>query len=157
MQASDIINSDKTFNDILPMLVEVKLLKDNTRSEVFSCVVETLTRIGVRGQPRDGGKPTLLQTCNILHKKGKYYICHFKCMYVLDGGVNTITSSDIARQNTIIQLLVDWGMIEVVNPGMIKTPVCSLKTIKIVKYNESKEWNLVQKYKIGQINKELNV
>lgn len=156
MQASDIIGSDKLYNDILPMLVEVKLKQDTIRSEVFSCIVESLTRIGVRGLPRDNGKPTLLQTCNILHKKGKYYICHFKSLFLLDGGVNTITSSDIARQNTIIQLLVDWGMIEVVNPGMIKSPVCSLKTIKVIKYGEIKDWNLVQKYKIGQ-NKEVNV
>ena len=156
MSPIDLVGTDKRYSDVIPMLVEVKLSKNVGPGEMFSCIVESLTRIGIRGEVDSSGKPSLIQTCNILHKKGKYYICHFKAMYLLDGGENTIQVSDIARQNAIINLLVQWGLIELVKPEIILDPICSLKSIKVLKHFEVKDWNLVSKYKIGQI-KELNV
>lgn len=144
MKAFDIIGTDKRFDDILPFLVEVKL-----KGDVFLSIVESLRRVGVRGKTGADGRNTLIQTCNILHKKGKYYICHFKSLFLLDGLENHLVNSDIARQNTIIWLLRDWGLIEIVKPEMLDGDSCSLKTIKVVKFNEQKEWNLVSKYKIG--------
>lgn len=156
MQSSDVVGTDKRYNDVLPMMVEVKINPKGIPGEIFNCIAESLTRVGVRGKVGENGKPVLIQTCNILHKKGKYYICHFKTMYLLDGRENTLTMSDVARQNAIINLLVQWGLIEVVKPSMIQSPLCSMKSIKVVKHSESKDWELIAKYKIGH-NKEVNV
>lgn len=149
MKAVDIVGSELSGDSIIPFLVEVDLIDDS-----FLRVKESLTRIGIPGKPNGDGVPTLHQTCHILYKRGKYYICHFKTMFVLDGRDNTLTESDIARQNRIINLLQDWNLIKVVNPASIEEPVCSLKTLKVVKFSERNEWKFVSRYDIGSIRKE---
>lgn len=150
MRAADIVGSDLKGDAILPFLVEVELVDDS-----FLRVKESLTRIGIPGKPdSENGFPTLHQTCHILYKRGKYYICHFKTMFVLDGRENTLSESDIARQNRIVSLLQDWNLVKVVKPEMIADPICSLKTLKVVKYGERGEWNLISRYDIGSIRKE---
>lgn len=151
MRAVDIVGSDLKGDLIVPFLVEVVFSE-----HIFLRVKESLTRIGIPGIQRlsDGNsheahKPVLNQTCHVLSKRGKYYICHFKTLFVLDGKENNLTESDIARQNLIIKLLQDWQLVRVVKPEMIEEPVCSLKTIKIVKYQDRDNWKLANKYDVG--------
>jgi hypothetical protein len=143
--AVDIVETDWKGDDIIPFLVEVELVNDS-----FLRVKESLTRIGIPGKPDfDQGFPTLHQTCHILYKRGRYFICHFKTMFVLDGKENTLVEADIARQNAIINLLQEWNLIKVVSPEMIADPVCSLKTLKVVKYSERDQWKFVSRYDVG--------
>ena len=74
-------------------LLEVTLAKEDD----FLKVKETLTRIGVSSKTEN----KLWQSCHILHKKGKYYIVHFKELFLLDGLSSSIDENDIARRNTL--------------------------------------------------------
>lgn len=118
--------------------VEVRLLKD------FNVIRESISRIGYAA--RDNR--TLYQSCHIFHKRGRYAIMHFKELFAFDGKQNTITEGDIARRNTIIDLLVQWGLIEVINKPK-NWPVVSMANIKVVKRAERDQWDLQQKYSIG--------
>ena len=60
----------------------------------FLKVRETLTRIGVASRK----ERKLYQSCHILHKRGKYYIVHFKELFALDGKHN-ISLNDVQRRN----------------------------------------------------------
>ena len=71
----------------------------------FLKVRETLTRIGVASR-RD---KKLFQSCHILHKQGRYFIVHFKELFLLDGKKSNFESNDLERRNTIATLLSDWG------------------------------------------------
>lgn len=146
MKASDIIGLNDLYGDkVIPYLVEVKFTDDER--DGFLKVRETLTRIGI--PTKQEGDQTLYQTCHILQKKGKYYVIHFKLGFVLDGRENKITEYDIARQNRIIQLLVDWGLVSVVDPEMMSDPMANVSSLKIVKSHEKSEWVLKQKYTLG--------
>ena len=109
----------------------------------FLKVRETLSRIGVASRR----EKKLYQSCHILHKQGKYYIVHFKELFALDGKKTNISENDIARRNTISNLLCDWGLIKVV--GDIKE-MAPLSQIKILPYKEKHEWILETKYNIGK-------
>jgi len=87
-------------------LLEVRLKQEDD----FLKVKETLTRIGVASRK----DKTLYQSCHILHKKGKYYIVHFKELFALDGKPTDFEENDLARRNTIAKLLAEWGLIEIV-------------------------------------------
>lgn len=123
-------------------MVEVKL-KDN---EAFLLVKETLTRIGIASRK----EKTLYQSCHILHKQGKYYIVHFKELFALDGKPSNFSEEDKGRRNTIITLLEDWGLVEVVSPDNVKEPTALLNQIKILPFKDKNEWKLVTKYNIGK-------
>lgn len=125
----------------LNQLVEVRL----KNAEDFLKVRETLSRIGLASKKEN----TLYQSCHILHKQSKYYIVHFKELFMLDGKEATFSEGDIARRNTIINLLDEWELIEVVNYDKIETPVAQLNQIKIIPFKEKNKWNLVTKYTIG--------
>jgi len=129
-------------NDLLDSLVEVTLQKPDD----FLKVKETLTRIGVASRK----EKMLYQSCHILHKKGKYYIVHFKQMFVLDGKPTDFSEGDIARRNTIANLLAEWGLIKIVSKKMTETPTAPMSQIKIVSYKEKNDWKLVPKYSIGK-------
>lgn len=122
-------------------LVEVKLPTDDT----FLKVKETLTRIGVASKK----DKKLYQSCHILHKRGKYYITHFKELFILDGKENTFDDTDKGRRNAIVNLLEQWNLVECVNPTQIEDPVASLNQIKVLSYKEKGDWELVPKYNIG--------
>lgn len=115
----------------------------------FLKVKETLSRIGVESKREPN---VLYQSCHILHKRGKYYIVHFKEMFLLDGKPSTLTLDDLARRNTISVLLSDWGLLKIVNTDNA-TPVSDLKQIKIIAHKDKKDWELRPKYSIGKINK----
>jgi Bacteriophage translational regulator len=125
----------------ISQLVEVKL----RNAEDFLKVRETLSRIGLASKKDN----TLYQSCHILHKQGKYYIVHFKELFLLDGKESSISDGDIARRNRIIHLLDEWELIEVVNYKMIEEPISPLSQIKIIPFKEKDKWNLVIKYTIG--------
>ena len=70
----------------------------------FLKVRETLSRIGVASRK----ERTLYQSCHILHKQGRYFIVHFKELFALDGKDTNLSENDIARRNTIANLLNDF-------------------------------------------------
>jgi hypothetical protein len=111
----------------------------------FLKVRETLTRIGVASRK----EKTLYQSCHILHKQGKYYIVHFKELFALDGKHANLTVNDVQRRNRITQLLVDWGLISIVDVNKI-LDIAPLNQIKVLSYKEKDEWNLETKYNIGK-------
>ena len=124
-------------------LVEVTL----TENDDFLKVRETLTRIGVASKK----DKTLYQSCHILHKRGQYYIVHFKELFALDGKPTDITENDLARRNAIINLLQDWELIEVVKKEQTQNPPpIFLSQIKILSHKEKNDWQLVPKYNIGK-------
>lgn len=125
----------------LNTLVEINLEKEDS----FLLVKETLTRIGVSSKH----KKTLFQSCHILHKRGKFYIVHFKELFGLDGKPTNFDDSDKKRRNTIVRLLSEWGLISVVNPAMIQDQA-QMSQIKIIPFSEKHEWELVPKYTIGK-------
>jgi len=128
-------------------LVEVLLAEKDD----FLKVRETLTRIGVAAKKEN----VLYQSCHILHKQGRYYIVHFKELFSLDGKPSSIVENDIARRNTIANLLEEWGLIKVVNPERTKEPVAPLSQIKIIAHKDKHDWELVAKYNIGKKKKEI--
>lgn len=125
----------------LNQLVEVTL----KNPEDFLKVKETLSRIGLASKKEN----TLYQSCHILHKQGKYYIVHFKELFLLDGKTADLSEGDIARRNRIINLLDEWELIEQVDLDKTETPEAPLNQIKIIPFKEKGNWNLVTKYTIG--------
>lgn len=115
----------------------------------FLKIKETLTRIGVASK-KDYN--TLFQSCHILHKQGRYFIVHFKELFMLDGKPSNFTEDDIGRRNTITTLLSDWGLLTIVDElqAELKT---SLRQIKIISHRDKATWNLESKYSIGNIKK----
>ena len=109
----------------------------------FLKVRETLSRIGVASRK----EKKLYQSCHILHKKGKYYIVHFKELFALDGKNTNLSENDIARRNTIVNLLNDWGLVDVVG---VAEPSAPLSQIKVISFKEKSEWILETKYNIGK-------
>lgn len=105
----------------------------------FLKIRETLSRIGVASKH----ERTLFQSCHILHRQGKYYICSFKEMFLISGKDSNITVEDIRRRNTIAKLLEQWGLCRVLAEDLMTTQI---NQVKIVPYKEKKEWNLVQKF-----------
>ena len=130
-------------------MVDIKDLVEVTLNEKddFLKVRETLTRIGVASKK----DKTLFQSCHILHKRGQYYVVHFKELFALDGKPTDITESDLARRNAIANLLEDWGLVTLVNSKQTEVPEpIFLSQIKIISHKEKHEWQLVQKYNIGK-------
>ena len=123
-------------------LVEITLEEEDD----FLKVRETLTRIGVSSRTEN----KLYQSCHILHKRGKYYIVHFKELFALDGLPTDISETDLGRRNTITSLLEEWGLLSIVDSSKVKEPKVSLAQIKIISYNDKKDWELVPKYHIGR-------
>jgi len=110
----------------------------------FLKVRETLTRIGVASRREN----RLYQSCHILHKQGRYFVAHFKELFLLDGKKSSLEDSDIQRRNTIATLLADWGLVRIVNPEQAKD-CAPLRQIKIIGFKEKDEWELCPKYNIG--------
>ena len=110
----------------------------------FLKVRETLTRIGVASRK----DKTLYQSCHILHKQGRYFIVHFKELFALDGKPTNLTENDLARRNTITELLSDWGLLTISSPETMDE-FAPLKQIKIISHRDKGDWILESKYSIG--------
>ena len=122
------------------MMVEV-LLKN---PDDFLKVRETLTRIGVASRTEN----KLYQSCHILHKQGRYFIVHFKELFMLDGREANFSPNDEQRRNRITKLLADWGLVEITAPDSLGQ-LCPISQVKILPHKEKAEWQLVAKYSIG--------
>ena len=107
----------------------------------FLKIRETLSRIGVASRK----ERKLYQSCHILHKQGRYYIVHFKELFALDGKQTNLSDNDIARRNTIANLLRDWGLVTIMGSA---EPLAPLSQIKIISFKEKNEWILETKYNI---------
>ena len=123
-------------------LLEVELENDDD----FLKVKETLTRIGVSSRK----DKKLYQSCHILHKRGKYYIVHFKELFALDGLPTNLDENDIGRRNTIANLMQEWELLSVVDEEKSSGPIVGINQIKILPFREKDEWELVPKYHIGK-------
>ena len=110
----------------------------------FLKVRETLTRIGVASRKEN----KLFQSCHILHKQGRYFIVHFKELFLLDGKKSNLEENDVARRNTIAQLMSDWGLIMIENTKQLD-PLAPMRQIKIIPFKEKEKWELCPKYNIG--------
>ena len=111
----------------------------------FLKVKETLTRIGIASKKEN----VLWQSCHILHKRGKLYIVHFKELFALDGKETNFTLEDVARRNTIANLLEQWGLVKIVNPLICGNHRAPISQIKILLFKEKADWELRAKYTIG--------
>ena len=127
--------------DLIQDLVEITF----PEKDDFLKIRETLSRIGVASRK----EKELFQSCHILHKKGKYYIVHFKELFKLDGKQTNFDESDLGRRNTIIELLRQCNLVKVLIPQQILDPRAPLSQIKVIPYKEKNEWKLTQKYSIG--------
>ena len=130
---------DNNINWTQEQMFEV-LLKE---PDDFLKIRETLSRIGVASRK----ERKLYQSCHILHKQGKYYIVHFKELFALDGKDTNLSENDIARRNTIVKLLSDWGLVTMKSTP---EPIAPLSQIKIIAFKEKNEWMLETKYNIGK-------
>jgi|TARA_E500000178_G_scaffold342746_1_gene388415 hypothetical protein len=113
----------------------------------FLKVRETLTRIGVASKKDQ----KLYQSCHILHKQGRYFIVHFKELFLLDGKPSNLLENDLQRRNTIATLLADWGLITISNTQLVKD-IAPLRQIKVIPFKEKNQWELCPKYNIGNSN-----
>ena len=126
----------------IDQMVEIKLNNDDD----FLKVRETLTRIGVASRK----DRTLYQSCHILHKQGRYFLVHFKELFGLDGKPTNFADDDVARRNTIANLLAEWGLISLVDPNKSTDPIANISQIKVLPFKEKDEWTLTPKYNIGK-------
>jgi hypothetical protein len=131
---------------MIEKLVEVTLAQQDD----FLKVRETLTRIGVAAKNDN----ILYQSCHILHKQGKYYIVHFKELFELDGKPSNMSENDVARRNTIANLMAEWGLVKLVLEDKSKEPIAPLSQIKILPHKEKNNWQLISKYTIGKKRRE---
>lgn len=136
--------SKRIFNDVG---VHIKLFDD----EDFMVVRETLTRMGV--SPK--GKNILYQSCHLVHKDGVYVVAHFKELFALDGLPSNVSTEDIQRRNAIVKLLEDWDLLEVIDKEKIKDQM-PLTGMKIIKYGEKDNWELIPKFNPGTLRKFFN-
>ncbi len=121
-------------------MVEVTLKQPDD----FLKVRETLTRIGVASR----AEKKLYQSCHILHKQGRYFIVHFKELFLIDGKKSNLEENDILRRNTIATLLADWGLVKILDISKAKD-CAPLRQIKIISHREKSDWELCPKYNIG--------
>jgi len=117
----------------------------------FLKIRETLTRIGVASRKDQ----KLYQSCHILHKQGRYFIVHFKELFLLDGKPSNLIENDLERRNTITTLLADWGLVTILKPGTVES-LAPLRQIKVIPFKEKSQWELCPKYNIGNSNGEKN-
>ena len=136
------IDQDNYFNIDYPGYSPLEVsLKD---PEDFLKVRETLSRIGVASKK----EKVLYQSCHILHKKGRYFITHFKELFALDGKEADFQDNDLQRRNTIAKLLSDWGLVDIISKDV--DDYAPLSQIKIISFKEKGEWELIPKYNIGK-------
>ena len=121
--------------------IEIELIEDDD----FLKIRETLSRIGISSRK----EKKLFQSCHILHKQGRYAIMHFKELFALDGLNSNINENDIARRNTIVSLLEEWELLEILDEKFDDKPTVNLGHIKILPFKEKDDWELVPKYHIG--------
>lgn len=132
-------------NELVKWTPETMLEVSLNEPDDFLKVRETLTRIGVASRK----EKKLFQSCHILHKQGRYFIVHFKELFLLDGKKSNLEEGDIARRNTIATLMSDWGLVTIQEENKAQ-PLSPLRQIKIIPFKDKQEWELCPKYNIGR-------
>lgn len=132
-------------NELVKWTPETMLEVSLNEPDDFLKVRETLTRIGVASRK----EKKLFQSCHILHKQGRYFIVHFKELFLLDGKKSNLEEGDVARRNTIATLMSDWGLVTIQDVNKAQT-LSPLRQIKIIPFKDKKEWELCPKYNIGR-------
>ena len=127
---------------MIETFIEIELKEE----EDFLKIKETLTRIGIASRK----ERKLWQSCHILHKRGSFYLVHFKELFALDGKETDFSTEDKARRNTIAALLEEWELFKIKNPKVCAEPKAPLSHIKILSYKEKADWILEPKYTIGR-------
>jgi len=127
---------------IIETFLEVKLAEE----EDFLKIKETLTRIGIASHK----EKKLYQSCHILHNRGRYFIVHFKELFLLDGKESDFTEDDLGRRNTIASLVEQWGLFRIVDYKRFDEPKTPLNKIKVLPFKDKDEWTLVSKYTVGR-------
>lgn len=127
---------------IMETFLEVKLAEE----EDFLKIKETLTRIGIASHK----EKKLYQSCHILHNRGRYFIVHFKELFLLDGKESDFTEDDLGRRNTIASLVEQWGLFRIVDYKRFEDPKTPLNKIKVLPFKDKDEWTLVSKYTVGR-------
>jgi Bacteriophage translational regulator len=127
---------------IMETFLEVKLAEE----EDFLKIKETLTRIGIASHK----EKKLYQSCHILHNRGRYFIVHFKELFLLDGKESDFTEDDLGRRNTIASLVEQWGLFRIVDYKRFEEPKTPLNKIKVLPFKNKDEWTLVSKYTVGR-------
>jgi|AntRauTorcE11897_2_1112592.scaffolds.fasta_scaffold03248_1 hypothetical protein len=129
---------------VLSNMVEINFV--DSPEDGFRKVKETLERMGI---PKRDTK-SLIQTAHILHKQRRYYICHFKELFALDGKAAELSEEDVGRRNLIVKYLTDWNLIKPITDNA-ERPICSPRRLKVVKYKERESWVFESKYSIGTL------
>jgi len=132
-------------NELVKWTPETMLEVSLNEPDYFLKVRETLTRIGVASRK----EKKLFQSCHILHKQGRYFIVHFKELFLLDGKKSNLEEGDVARRNTIATLMSDWGLVTIQDESKAQ-PLSPLRQIKIIPFKDKQEWELCPKYNIGR-------
>lgn len=102
-------------------------------------IKETLMRMGVANTKTK----VIYPSCYLILRDGDYYLAHFKELFLLrDGGYNNISDDDINRRNAIAWNLVNWGLIESLEPESIEPHD---KYIYVVSYSNKGEWRVNHK------------
>ena len=135
-------------NELVDWTPDIMLEGRLNEPDDFLKVKETLTRIGIPSNPAKGN--ILSQSCHILHKQGRYFIVHFKELFILDGKPNNLLYNDIQRRNTITTLLSDWGLVSIIDRSLCEDKA-PLKQIKIIPFADKRKWTLSPKYNIGNV------
>jgi hypothetical protein len=136
--------SKQIFKDIG---VHVKLFDP----EDFMVVRETLSRIGV--SPK--GKKVLYQSAHLIHKNDVYIVAHFKELFALDGLPSNTSEEDLKRRNAIVKLLEEWELLEIIDKEKVKDAM-PINGLKIIKYGEKDDWELIPKFNPGSLRKFFN-
>ncbi len=133
---------EEQVNNLIDTFIEIQF----EDSGGFLKIKETLTRIGITQKSEN----ILWQSCHILHKKGKFYIVHFKELFALDGKSTNFNETDLARRNTIACLLENWGLLKILNPTVCESPRAPRDLIVVIPFRDKTKWNLEAKYTIGK-------
>lgn len=119
--------------------IKVKLNKD------FSVIRETLERLGVKNEKHRFFYPSCY--CVETHD-GNHSIVHFKELISLDKTRTVdISDNDYLRRNTIILLLQNWGLLEVIDDSPLEMMV---EKIASIKNDEKKLYTIIHKYKFNR-------
>jgi hypothetical protein len=119
---------------------------DISKPENFLLIKESLTRIGIASR----NSKTLYQTAHILHKRGKYFICHFKELFALDNKESILDDTDLSRRNLICSLLEQWGLLTILDLDKM-SPIAAISAVRVLSFKDKNEWTLQPKYQLGQV------
>jgi hypothetical protein len=121
--------------------VEIRLKAD------FLVIKETLERIGIANRETK----VITPSCYILHKRGRYYVIHFKELLALDGFKRDISEGDLSRRDAIASLLQNWNMVSIIPDDVYQEEL--EEQIFVLPYSEKKSFTINHKYRMSRSRK----